>query len=98
MLAGPIKYLSGIFTKALNLLLGSEKIKCILVKEQSLAEIGARLPLAGVHRLTLWLTDNLSNLKFITRHSELEPETFHQYLSIHTQQRKQCSVKLGGLL
>lgn len=92
-----MKYLNGIFTKAFNLLLGGEEIKCILVTEPSLAEIGARLLLAGVHRLTLWLADNLnlSNLKFITRHSELEPETFHQYLSIHTQQRKQCSVKLG---
>lgn len=48
------------FTEALNLLLEGEEIKCIPVKARGLLEVAEWLLQPGIHRLTLWLDDNLT--------------------------------------
>ena len=55
-----MKYLNGTFTEALNLLLEGEEIKCIPVKARGLLEVAEWLLQPGIHRLTVWLVDNLN--------------------------------------
>lgn len=59
-----MNYLNGMFTEALNLLLGGEEIKHVSVKAQRLARDRMMAAAGWGHSLTLWLVDCLNLLNY----------------------------------